>query len=189
MSSCAASCSTCCHAASCVFATSDFLPTDGEQNFFHSVSDCSSNPISQQLLLPCRPRYPRTRCGTVRSAAEPCRWSSASSLRNSSSDLRLISAGAQHESTSPTSNLPRAPARTLVLRLAFPKMQYRCALPTFRCGAPRPFSRRSPTETEMHRQQRQPCKRSEPAHPYTNPIVLGAASFKSLYLKRPFTAP
>ena len=38
------------------------------------------------------------------------------------------------------------------------------------------------------RQQWQLRKRSEPAHPDTNPIVLGAASFKSLYLKRPYTA-
>jgi len=34
-----------------------------------------------------------------------------------SSDLRPIPAGAQHESTSPASNLIRVPARTLVLRL------------------------------------------------------------------------
>ena len=36
--------------------------------------------------------------------------------------------------------------------------------------------------------QRQTRKRSRPAHPDTNPIVPGAASFKSLYLKRPLTA-
>ncbi len=52
-------------------------------------------------------------------AAEPCRLSNASPPPNSSSDLRLISAGAPHESTSPASNLARASARTLVLCLAF----------------------------------------------------------------------
>jgi hypothetical protein len=36
-----------------------------------------------------------------------------SAARNSSSDLRLISAGAPHESASPASNLARASARTL----------------------------------------------------------------------------
>src|SRR5450755_2828579 len=36
---------------------------------------------------------------------------------------------------------------------------------------PTPFSLRSPTETEVHRQQRQLRKPSEPAHPLTNPIV------------------
>ncbi len=115
--------STCCHAASCASATSDFSLTGGEQNFFHSVSACSSHPISQQLQLPRTPRCPFARCGNVRSAAEPCMLSNASRLRNSSSDLRLSSAGTQHESTTPTSNLARALARTLVLRLAFVRMQ------------------------------------------------------------------
>ena len=64
------------------------------------------------------PRCPFTRCGNVRFAAEPCKLSSASPPRNFSSDLRLISAGAPHESTSPASNLARASARTLVLCLA-----------------------------------------------------------------------
>ncbi len=113
--------------------------------------------------------------------------SSASPPRNCSSDLRLLSAGAPHESTSPASNLARASARTLVLRLTFPTMHYCCAIQTLRRAAPQPFSRRSATETDVHRQQRQPCKRSGPVPPHTNPIVLGAASFKSLYLKRPHT--
>ena len=60
--------------------------------------------------------------------------------RNSSSDLRLISAGAPHEPTSPASNLARASARTLVLCLAFLRMQYGVALQTLPCTAPRPFS-------------------------------------------------
>ena len=85
--------------------------------------------------------------------------------------LRLIPAGAQHEVTSPASNLARAPARTLVLCLVFLGRHYWCALPTLRRAAPRPFSLPSPMETEVHRQQPQPRTRSEPAHPYTNPIV------------------
>ena len=162
--------------------------TDGERSFFHSVSGCSSNPISPQQAPPRRPRSPLTHYGTVRSVAEPCGLSSASPPRNSSSDLRLLSAGPQHESTSPPSHLSRASARTLVLCLLSLRMQYCFAIQTSRCAAPRPFSMRSSTETEVHRRQPQAHKRSEPAHRDTNPIVLGAASFKSQYLKRPYTA-
>src|SRR5271167_3415149 len=147
MSSCAASCSTCSHAASCAFATSDFSLTVGEQNFFQFVSGYSSNPISQQQAPPRRPRSPLTHQGTVRSAAEPCRLSSASPPPNFSSDLRLISAGAPHESTSPASNLARASARTLVLCLALVRMRYGGAIQTLRCAAPRSFSLRPATET------------------------------------------
>ena len=148
MSSCAASFSTCCRAALCASATSASSLTGGEQNSFHFVSDCSSNPISPQQAPPRRPRSPLTHHGTVRSAAEPCRLSSASPPRNSSSDLRLISAGAPHESTSPASNLARASARTLVLCLALVRMQYGGAIQTLRCAAPRPFSLRPATETQ-----------------------------------------
>jgi hypothetical protein len=147
MSSCDASSCTCCRAALCASATSDFSLADGERSFFHSVSGCSSHPISQQQTPP-RPRYPFTRCGTVRFAAEPCRLSNASPPRNFSSDLRLNSAGAPHESTSPASNLARASARTLVLCLAFIRMQYGGAIQTLRCTAPRPFSLRPATETQ-----------------------------------------
>src|ERR1700728_3092702 len=148
MSSCDASCCTCCRAALCASATSDFSLTDGERSFFHSVSGCSSNPIGPQQASTRRPRSPLTHNGTVRSAAEPCRLSSASPPRNSSSDLRLISAGAPHESTSPASNLARASARTLVLCLPLLRMLYGGALQTLRCTAPRPFSLRTATETQ-----------------------------------------
>jgi Putative transposase/Transposase zinc-binding domain len=179
---------TCCRAALCASATSASSLTGGEQNFFHSVSACSRHPISQQLQLPRPPRRPFARCGNVRSAAEPCVLSSTSRLRNSSSDLRLISAGAQHESTTPTSNLARVSARTLVLCLTFLRMQYGCAIQTLRPAASPPLSLRPPTETEAHRQQGPPRTRQRPTHRDTNPIVLQAASFKSLYLKRPYTA-
>jgi hypothetical protein len=154
MSSCAASCSTCSHAASCASATSDFSLTAGERSFFHSVSDCSSHSISQWQTPPRRPRSPLTHPGPVRSAAERCRLSSASPPRNFSSDLRLISAGAPHESTSPASNLARASARTLVLCLAFLRVQYGCALGTLQHADARPFSLPPATETKAHRQQR-----------------------------------
>ena len=122
-------------------------PTSGgEQSSFRFVCGCSSHPV-RQAQAPPRPRCPFTRCGNVLFAAEPCRLSNASPPRNSSSDLRLISAGAPHESTSPASNLARAPARTLVLCLAFLRTQYGCAFGTLRCTAPRPFSLRPARET------------------------------------------
>src|ERR1700687_1367372 len=170
MSSCDASSCTCCHAALCASATSDFSLTDGERSFFHSVSGCSSHPISQQQTPP-RPRGPFTRCGNVHFAAEPCRLSSASPPPNFSSDLRLISAGAPHESTSPASNLARASARTLVLCLALVRMQYGGAIQTLRCAAPRSFSLRPSTETQALCPQCHTRKGSRPAHPDTNPIV------------------
>jgi hypothetical protein len=173
--------------ALCASATSASSPTGSEQNSFRYASNCCSNPISRQQVPPRCPHRPFTRRGHVRFAAEPCRLSTDSPLRNSSSDPRLISVGAPHESTSPASRLARASARTLVLRPAFVRMQYGGAIQTLSCPGPRPFSLRPATETQALSRQRQPNKRSRPAHPDTNPIVPGAASFKSLYLKRPFT--
>src|SRR5882672_3664481 len=171
MSSCAASSCTCYHAVLCASATSAFSLTGGEQNFFRFVCGCFSHPIIQRLQLPRRRCYPFPRCGDVRFAAEPCRLLNASPPRNFSSDLRLISAGAPHESTSPASNLARASARTLVLCLAFLRMQYGYALGTLRCTAPRAFSLPTATETQALAQQRHTSQRSRRAHPHTNPIV------------------
>jgi hypothetical protein len=187
-SSCAASSCTCCRAVLCASATSASWLTGGEQNSFRFVCGCSSPLVSQQQTPP-HPRCPFTRCGNVRFAAEPCELSSASPPPNSSSDLRLISSGAPHESTSPTSNLAPAPGRTLVLCLAFVGTQYDGAIQTLPCAAPRPFSLPPPTETQALSQERQTNKPSRAAHPDTNPIVPRAASFKSLYLKRHSTAP
>jgi len=147
MSSCAASYFTRCRVALCGSATSASSPTDSEQNSFHSVPDCSSHPIGQQQT-PHHPRFPFVRCGNVRFAAETCKWSNASPPRNYSSDPRLISAGAPHESTTPTSNLARASARTLVLCLALVRMQYGAAIQTLRCAAPHEFSLPPATESQ-----------------------------------------
>jgi ferredoxin len=128
-SSCDASYFTRCRVALCGSATSASSPTDSERNSFHSVPDCSSHPLGQQQT-PHHPRFPFVRCGNVLFAAESCKRSNASPPRNCSSDPRLISAGAPHESTTPTSNLARASARTLVLCLALVKMQYGAAIQT-----------------------------------------------------------
>ena len=111
MSSCVASCFTCCRAASCAFATSASSPTDGERNYFHFVSVSSSHLMSQQHQRP-------SRSGTVPSVAERCTLSSGYPQPNSSSDLRPIPASAQHDSTLPASNHLRVSARTLPLCLA-----------------------------------------------------------------------
>src|SRR4029434_4483868 len=134
MSSCAASSCTCCRAALCASATSDFSLTGGERSSFRFVSGCSSHSIRRQYLRFRCPRAPLAQHGTVRSAAEPCRLSSASPPHNSFSDLRLISAGALHESTSPASSLAPASARTLVLCLALVSMQFGGALQSLRCA-------------------------------------------------------
>ena len=108
---------------------------------------------------------------------------------NEATDKTYVAGGnAPHESTSPASNLARAPARTLVLCLAFVRMQYGGAIQTLRCAAPRPSSQRPATETQALGPQRQTRKRSRATHPDTNPIVPRSGFLKSLYLKRPFTA-
>ena len=147
MSSCAASYFTCCRPALCASATSASSPTGGERSFFPSVPDCSSHPIGQQQA-PHHPRCPFVRCGNVRFAAESCKWSNASPPRNCSSDPRLISSGALHESTTPTSNLARASARTLVLCLALVRMQYGAEIHTLRCAVPHQFSLPPATKTQ-----------------------------------------
>ena len=64
-----------------------------------------------------------------------------SAPRNSSSDLRLISAGAPHESTSPASNLARASARTMVLCSRIPQNAVcLCAPDLSPCTTPRHYS-------------------------------------------------
>src|SRR5208283_3650237 len=168
MSSCAASSCTCCRAVLCASATSAFSLIGNGLRYCHSAFGCSSHPISQQQTPP-HPRCPFTRGGNVHFAAEPCVLSSASPPPNSSSALRLISAGAQHESTSPMSNLARASAPTLVPCLAFLRMQYGCALQTLRSAAPRPFSLRPATKTHRSDRRRQTRKQSSPTHPDTNP--------------------
>ena len=125
-----------------------FLANRRRADFFRFVYGCSSNPISPQQAPTRRPRSPLAHNGTVRFAAEPCRLSSASPPRNSSSDLRLFSAGAPLEPTSPASNLARASARTLVLSLALIRMQYGGAIQTLRCAASRSFSLRPAPETQ-----------------------------------------
>jgi hypothetical protein len=103
--------------------------------------------------------------------AESCWSSSGSPPRNSSSDLRLIPASAQHESTSPASLLPRALARTLVLCLVSLRNATALFHPDFRSHSP-PCSTALPhTAAAAHSGLQQSCYSSEPAQPHTNPIA------------------
>src|SRR5208337_3884868 len=169
MSSCAAFCSTCCRADLCVSATSAFLPTGDERNFSHCVSTCSSNQSSHQhapfhRLPPPLPCY-----GLVPSAAESCALSSGFPLRNSSSGLRPIPDGAQHEFTSPASNLPRAPARTVPLCSLFPKTRSCPSVQALQRTTPQRFCLRIPIDAADHPPHWYPRSRSELAQAHTNP--------------------
>jgi hypothetical protein len=113
-------------------------------------------PLCLRLLQPSGPPVTRTspsalpvpslwRCPLCGGTMEVVERLSAAQLLL---DLRLVTAGAQHESTSPVSNLSRASVRTLVLCLAFVKMQYGGAIQTLRCADPRAFSLRPTTQTQ-----------------------------------------
>jgi hypothetical protein len=96
--------------------------------------------------------------------------SSGSPRRNSSSDLHLIPAGAQHESTFPASHLPRAPAPTPALCLIWPRRHYPSSLRPLPANSVRLVSLRSRPTTATHRRQQHLHGPSLPAQPHTKPI-------------------
>src|SRR5271166_3464381 len=189
MSSYGASCSTCFPAASFAFATSVSSPIASARRFFHSVSVYFSNQHGHKHESLRRPRPPLSCSASVLSAAESCVLSSGFPPRNFSSDLRPIPVGAQHESTSPASNLPRAPARTVPVCFLFLRTRSRPSAQALRFTTPQRFCLRIPIDVAGLRPHCHPRSRSQPAQAHTNPIAPRAASFKSLYLKRPQTAP
>src|SRR5664279_5621141 len=103
MSSCAASCSTCCHRGSCASATSDSSPTGDAPPCCRCAFNCSADQRKGQLRKHHRPPKQLTLSGTAQSAAEPCTLSNGSPPRNSCSALRLKPTGAQHEPLFPSS--------------------------------------------------------------------------------------
>src|SRR5271157_346829 len=129
MSSCAASCSTCCRPASSVSATSASLPTATAPRSCRSASNCWA--AQRRHLLP-RPRCPPTRftrSGTVRSAAEPCTSSSGSPPPNSCSALHRNLTGALLEPLFPPSASTRASARIEIPCLNSPEVLESSSLP------------------------------------------------------------
>jgi hypothetical protein len=119
MSSCAASCSICFHAASSAFATSASLPTDNVPGCCHSASAYFGVQTPSQLQHPLQQTV-LTHSGIVLFAAQQCMWSNGSPQLNSCSVLRH-STSTPHESTAPTSIPPRVRTRTQILRLTWLK--------------------------------------------------------------------
>ena len=147
MSSCAASYFTCCRAALCASATSDSSPNRRRAELLPlclRLLQPSDQPAAGATspALPIHSLWQCPLCGGTMQVVE--RLSAAQLLLRSPP----LSAGAPHESISPASNLARASARTLVLCLAFVRMQYGGAIQTLRCAAPHQFSLPPATETE-----------------------------------------
>src|ERR1035441_7512556 len=122
MSSCAASCSTCCHAASCASATSDSSPTGNALRCCRSASSCSPvQPTARiELRRPLRIILARLPTGTVPSAEALCTSWNGSPQLNSGCVLHPSPTYVPHETAIPTSISPHASACTPPLRLKEP---------------------------------------------------------------------
>src|SRR5664280_3747023 len=123
-SSCADSCSICCHVASSASATSDFSPTGNAPSSCRSASNCSSAQRTYLLHRHRRPPISLSRYGTVQSAVEPCTSLNGSPRLNSCFALHLNPSSAQHESLSTSSASTRAPAPTEIRCLVEPGVLY-----------------------------------------------------------------
>ena len=130
MSSCAASCSICCHPDSSAFATSDSLPTGNALRSCRYACNCSAVQSGELLGRHQRTPKARTHSGTAQSAGELCTSSSGSLLRNSCFAHRLNQTGAPLEPLFPLSSSTRAPARTQIPCLIRPKPLARQSLQT-----------------------------------------------------------
>ena len=121
MSSFAASCSICCHPASCAFATSDSLPTATALLCCRCAFDSSATQRARLRRQYHHPPSRLTHSGTVQSAGEPCTSSNGSPPPNSCFARRLNQTGALHEALSTSSASARAPALTRIPCLFRPK--------------------------------------------------------------------
>ena len=100
---------------------------------------------------------------------------------------QMTSSLSSHEPATTASNHPRAPARTKSLRLIWPRIPCQ---PSFR---PLPAAS-TPTTSRCNYRAQPPTATSQIIRTCstiykTHRLPRGAASFKSLYLKRPFTVP
>jgi len=174
------------HAASCASATSASSPTGNAPPSFHSASACSRLQRRSQLRQHRLQQTILTRSGTALFAAEPCMSSNGSPRLNSCFAPRL-STSTLHEPATPASNHPRAPARTESLRLIWPRMPCQPSLQPLPAASKHTISRcncraQPPTATL---QIIRTCSTIYKTHR----LQRAAASFKSLYLKRPSRAP
>src|SRR5664280_444469 len=132
-----------------------------------------SRPSSRTLELPCLRR-------------EPCMSSNGSPRLNSCFAPRL-STSMPHEPATSASNHPRAPARTESLRLIWLRMPCQPSLQPLPAASKHTISRCNccvPPQTATLQIIRT-CSITYKTHR----LPRGAASFKSLYLKRPSRAP
>ena len=142
-----------------------------------------------QLRRHHRPPIRLTHSGTARSAAEPCASSNGSPPRNSCFALHLNQTGAQHEALSTSSAFARASARTQTPCLICPETALPGCLFSSRTDSSLRCSAASiPTVKAADPSPTQPVP--EPFAPASDPFKVHslpsrAASFKSLYPKRP----
>lgn len=121
MSSSAASCSICCHPASCVSATSASSPTAAAPRCCRCAVSCWATQRERQLRRPNRlPKRP-IHSGTARSAEAPCVSSNGYPPPNSSFAHHRNQTSAQHKASSISAALARASARTQIPCLICPK--------------------------------------------------------------------
>src|SRR5271168_1154922 len=111
MSSCAASSSTCSHAASCASATSASSPTGDGLCSCHSASACSTPPsCSRSQIQHSSQNIPApSRSGTALSAEEACASSNGSPQPNSCSAPHHPPSSTPHERTPPLATPLRTP--------------------------------------------------------------------------------
>jgi hypothetical protein len=122
MSSCAASCSTCCRRASSASATSDSLPTATALLCCRCACGYSADHSKTRLRRHRRLQIRLIHSGTVQSAVEPCTSSNGSPLRNSCFALHLYRTSTRHEPLSTPSVFARASARTQIPCLNQPNL-------------------------------------------------------------------
>jgi hypothetical protein len=114
MSSFAASCSICCHPASCAYATSDSLPTATALLCCRCAFDSSATQRRWQFRQRHHPPSRLTHSGTAQSAVEPCTSSNGSPPRNSCFARHLNQIDALHEALSTSSTSARVSAHTRI---------------------------------------------------------------------------
>ena len=121
MSSFAASCSICCHPASCASATSDSLPTATALLCCRCAFDSSATQRRWLLRQHHHPPFRLTQSGTAQSAVEPCTSSNGSPPRSSCFVRHLNQTDPLHEALSTSSTSARASAHTRIPCLFRPK--------------------------------------------------------------------
>jgi hypothetical protein len=129
---------------------------------------------------------PRIRYGTVQSAVATCTSLNGSPPHNSCFALHLNRNRALHEPLSTSSAFARAMARTQIPCLIRPETLCQLFLPRLPNAAERCFTAPSEPQSRSSYPSQRLRESWTPAQPHSKDIgTAGAASFKSLYPKRP----